>query len=788
MGSAMMERVLVVDDEPQVLVALQDVLADDFQVYAADSGHSALNVLERERDIAVVVTDQRMPRMSGDELLVRMRGTSHASSILLTGFADLAAVIRAVNEGKIFAYVTKPWITPDLRLKVGKAAERFRLEQTLADERKLLHDLMESTPDGIYFKDIELRLLRVNRAFSEFGGGGPPEGFVGKRFTELPIPTDLAHELETSEREVLRSGRAVSDRLRRVVSDGAEQWFSYAKAPVRNANGEIVGLVGISRDVTERIRAGQALLQSERRFREQSQLLSSILESMGEGLIAADIHGRPMVFNRRAEKLLGARARDVPPQRWAEACGLFLRDENTPLPAQDNALVRAMDGQAASEQEVFVRNSEVQGALVAMSGTPLRDESGRLAGGIAVLRDVTQQRRLEQQLLQAQKMEAIGHLAGGVAHDFNNLLSVIMSYGDLLFHDLPEESPLREDVAEMLEASRRAASLTRQLLAFSRRQVIEPRAVNLNELVSESEKMLRRILGEDIDLQTALSPSLGQVKADPTQIEQIILNLTVNARDAMPGGGRLTIETLNLPLNEEYAASNADVAPGEYVVLAVTDTGAGMDEDTIRHVFEPFFTTKPVGQGTGLGLSTVYGIVKQSGGHIEVHSEAAHGTSFKVFLPRIDGLQRGEARESVAPETLPSTATILLVEDDEAVRRVALRILQHSGYRVLESRTPAEAISLCRERGRSVDLLLTDVVMPEVSGPKLAEELANMYPHMLTLYMSGYPGGAVTGMDVLDAGVAFLPKPFAPASLVTKVQEVLASRVADQRTEAEESQ
>jgi CheY-like chemotaxis protein len=370
-------------------------------------------------------------------------------------------------------------------------------------------------------------------------------------------------------------------------------------------------------------------------------------------------------------------------------------------------------------------------------------------------------------------MEAVGLLAGGVAHDFNNLLVVIESYGELVLQELSEDDPKRADMREIVAAGRRASALTRQLLAFSRRQVLLPRVLDLNEVVSNVDKMLRRIIGEDIDFITALSPSLGTIKADAGQIEQIILNLTVNARDAMPSGGKVIIETSNVRLDEKYAAAHAGVTPGEYVMLSVSDTGTGMDAATQKRIFEPFFTTKGVGKGTGLGLSTVYGIVQQSGGHIWVYSELRRGTSFKLYFARVDSTASASSPRLTKAAPPNGVGTILLVEDDEAVRHVTARILRDRGYTVLETRRPSEARDICAQRGTSIDLLLTDIIMPETSGPRLAEELSRAYPQLRVLYMSGYAGAALEQAGWLDSDAAYLEKPFTPGSLADKVYAIM---------------
>jgi len=397
------------------------------------------------------------------------------------------------------------------------------------------------------------------------------------------------------------------------------------------------------------------------------------------------------------------------------------------------------------------------------------------AAALSIVRDVSERKHLEQQLAQSQKMDAVGQLAGGVAHDFNNLLTVITSYSALAIGALDPSSPVREDVEEISKAASRAADLTRQLLAFSRKQMLQPVPLDLNQIVTDIDKMLRRLIGEDIELVTACSRSIDLVNADPGQVEQVIVNLAVNARDAMPHGGSLTIETANVALAEAYMAAHSVVEPGSYVLLAVSDTGSGMDAAVQARVFEPFFTTKPKGQGTGLGLATVYGIVKQSGGYIWLYSELGRGTTFKVYLPRIDAPVESTRPAPVIPASLRGSEAILLVEDQEEVRKLVRRMLEGRGYRVLVAASGHEALRLAEQQAGAIHLLVTDVVMPGMSGREVALLLAPTHPTMKVLYLSGYTDESVVRHGILEPGVAFLQKPFTAETLARKVREVLDS-------------
>jgi PAS domain S-box-containing protein len=415
-----------------------------------------------------------------------------------------------------------------------------------------------------------------------------------------------------------------------------------------------------------------------------------------------------------------------------------------------------------------------------MTITLLKDETDELMGTLAITRDISDHLRaeehgaaLEEQLRRSQKMEAIGRLAGGVAHDFNNMLMAIIGCSEILLAALPEDEPLRREVEEIRKAGERAGELTRQLLIFSRRQVLQPKVIDLNAVVSDTDKMLRRVIGEDIELETVLHPHLGRVKADPGQLEQVIINLAINARDAMPEGGRLTLETLNVDLDESYSRDHAMVKPGHYVMLAVSDTGTGMDEETQAHIFEPFFTTKAQDKGTGLGLATVYGTVQQSGGYIYVYSEIGRGTTFKLYLPRVAATAHRSPQVAAKTPQLVGTETILLVEDDAVVRELVQRTLGIYGYKVLQAANGPEALSICQSNDEPIDLMLTDVVMPQMSGRELAEAVAKCRPEIKVLYMSGYSGEAVVRGGMLGQDMPFLQKPFTPDALTRKIRQAL---------------
>ena len=509
----------------------------------------------------------------------------------------------------------------------------------------------------------------------------------------------------------------------------------------------------------ERRRAEAALREAEAGY-------STLVEQAPVGIYRSNPAGRFLSANRALACILGY---DSP----AELLGLDMTRDVYADPAERQRLLDrdSYTEREYDEVEATWKRKDGRRLTVQLSVRAVRDGSGDVEYYETFVRDVTEQRRLEGQLLQAQKMEAVGRLAGGVAHDFNNLLTVILSYSDLLLEDLPPEIPDRADVAEIRKAAVAASSLTRQLLAFSRQQVLEPRVLDVNTVVASTEKLLTRLLGEDVSLTTTLAAALGAVKVDPGQLEQIIMNLAVNARDAMPRGGRLSIETANVEMDESYVHGHPLARPGHYVMLTVSDTGTGMDAATQARIFEPFFTTKEAGKGTGLGLATVYGIVRQSSGFIWVYSEPGHGTSFKIYLPRVD--EPVSPAGAPAPQVVGGSETVLVVEDVAAVRAVTRQMLERQGYCVLEAANGATALSLARQHQSAIHLLVTDVVMPEVSGRELADQLVQLRPDMRVLFMSGYTDDAVVRHGILQEGIAYLQKPFTPDTLARKVRAVL---------------
>jgi PAS domain S-box-containing protein len=546
-------------------------------------------------------------------------------------------------------------------------------------------------------------------------------------------------------------------RIRR--PDGSVRWIWDRGYPVPDGQGLNKNFVGISEDITARkeCEADQARL-------------AAIVECSDDAIVGKTLAGIVVNWNPGAERLYGYSAEEMIGRPISV---LFAADH---YQEYLQVMEKVTKGERLSAYNTVRRRKDGTAINVSVDICPIEVRDGEIVGASKIAHDITRIKQLEEQFRQAQKMEAVGRLAGGVAHDFNNLLTVISCCSEILLRDVPPGNRTRGLLTEIKKAGERAATLTRQLLAFSRKQVLEPKVLDLNAVVANCDKMLKRLVGEDVDLVAVLDPALGRVKTDLGQIEQVLMNLVVNARDAMPQGGKLTIETANTVLDQTYCCSHADVKPGRYIMLAVSDTGCGMDEQTKARIFEPFFTTKDLGKGTGLGLAMVYGFIKQSGGHIYAYSEPGLGTTFKTYLPEVEAAPLSSELPPDTEKMPHGDETILLAEDDSTVRALTRRVLETCGYTVLEAAHGGEAIRLAEKHAGPVHLLVSDVVMPEMGGRRLAERIVALKPGIKVLCFSGYTADAVVRHGVLESEVAFLQKPFTPSMLARKVREVLDRR------------
>lgn len=610
---------------------------------------------------------------------------------------------------------------------------------------------IEQSPACVVITDVKGHIEYVNPKFTELTGYSLEE-VRGKNPRILKSGHTPREEYERLWQTIL-AGREWRGEFLNRKKNGELYWEWASISPISAPDGTITHFIAVKEDITERKRVEEALRQANATLR-------AVIETSPLGICTFDGEGLVTSWNRAAEKIFGWRAEEVigRPLAVAQEKSARLREK----------LAGLRRGGVISALRLMGQKKDGTPIELELWGAALPQTAGADGGLLIMLHDVTERRWMEEQLRQAQKMEAVGRLAGGVAHDFNNLLTIISGYGELLLAQ--SEGRLCEDVKAILEAAERATVLTRQLLALSRSQSSEPQMLDLNAVISSMEKILRRALGEAVTLEVSLSPSLWSVKADPGQIEQVLLNLAVNARDAMPRGGRLVIATANCRHAE---ASALRLPQGEYVRLTVRDTGEGMDPEACRRVFEPFFSTKPREKGTGLGLAIVYGIIKQSGGEIFVDSHPGEGTVFTVYLPRATGVVRPRPVQVTAPPPAAKRETILLVEDEEGVRRLVRDVLTRNGYTVFDSADGSEALRIWEQHAARIDLLLTDVVMPGMSGPEVAARLIAHQPDLKVVYMSGYTGDAVANPDALEPAGVLIQKPFTARLLLRRLREVL---------------
>jgi two-component system cell cycle sensor histidine kinase/response regulator CckA len=633
-----------------------------------------------------------------------------------------------------------------------------RIRRQLVEREELFHLISENAADMIAVVDMDGKRIFNSVSYQKVLGYSPEELQASSGFEQ--IHPDDRERVKNAAAEARRTGIGKTLEYRLRHKNGEWLVLESTSSVIQDADGKPEKLVIVNRDVTERKRADEALRRLETGFR-------SVVEDAPYGIYRASTTGHFLQVNPALQRMLG----------YEQTEDLLGRDLAAEIFCHSGEYDRLIELLTRTEEikdvEMEWNRKDGTPITVRCSGRRVDDENGAPAYFEVFAEDVTEKRVLEKQLRMAQKMEAIGRLSGGIAHDFNNLLGVIIGYSRVLKRELGANNTLFEHALEIEKAGNRAASLTKQLLAFSRQQVLTPAILNLNSLASDMEKMLPQLLGEDVKVTLILDPALGNVKADQSQIEQVIMNLAVNARDAMPMGGKLKIETTNVHLDEAYTRLHPGSKVGSFVLLAVTDTGTGMDTATLSHIFEPFFTTKERGKGTGLGLATVYGIVKQSNGYTGVESAPGKGTSFQIYLPRHAGQSVAEEPEPYSPDKLRGSETILLVEDSEPLRKLVKTFLDTAGYHVFSADSGESALEVSTSIGRPLDLLLTDVVMPGMNGRVLAEHLLPRQQGMKVLYMSGYTDSFIAGHGVLDPETHLLHKPFTEEVFLRKVREVL---------------
>jgi len=714
-------------------------------------------------------------RMSFRDILapnVRHEFGAYIDEIMKRGAAQgLLSIQTRAGERRIWRYNntlrTDGVKEPIVRGMAHDVTESKRAEDEIRKNRNMLAHIIDSIPQAVFWKDRDSVYLGCNKVFARRAGIGSPDEIAGKTDFDLSWLREESEHYRADDREVMEFDRPKLHFLEKQQKpDGTQAWVETTKIPLKDQEGRVYGVLGVFEDITERRRTESALRESEDNLR-------LILESVGEAIYGIDLEGRCTICNPSLLRLLGYRHAEDLLGKEMHAMIHHTRSDGTPCKEEDCRIIRSIRIREGihADDEVFWRADGTSFPVEYWSYPQMKGDE--IVGAVVAFVDITERRSLEGQLRQSQKMEAVGSLAGGVAHDFNNLLTVILGYTEMLNLRFPPGDPSRRDIEEIHKAGKRAEGITRQLLAFSRKQILQPRVIGINSIVKEMDRMIRRLIGEDIDIVARLDDGLWDVMVDPGQVEQVVMNLAVNARDAMPGGGKLTIETSNAVLSEEYSHSHVPVAPGPYAMLAISDTGVGMDEETSSKIFEPFFTTKEKGKGTGLGLSTVYGIVKQSGGYIWVYSEPGKGTTFKVYFPRTEDRKDAPGKTVSDAEDLRGEETVLLVEDDESIRKLAAAILGRYGYTVIPACDGVDALEVSEAHEGEIGLLLTDVIMPRMGGGELFNRLRRLRPDIKVLYVSGYTNNAIVHQGVLDPGIAFLQKPYTPVSLARKVKEVL---------------
>ncbi len=784
--AARFKRVLLVDDDPiQTKLSQLRLAVAGFVVETASGADEALLKAE-DGSLDAIVSDVVMRNLDGFEFCRRIRAKPHLDSvpvILVSAYYGGGADRELALQVGAFALVAR---TPNLETEI-EALRRCLLEgrvqpvldsgsagyrrQAFAANNQLVavadqarsaeqryRALFEHATDMITFLTPDGVIVEANKRCEELLGI-PRDQLVGRGLHDFAVPGQ-AWGQAGDVRDAVRKGSDRRTVLTR-AADGTIRQIEFSTDLVDLDGQQVV--LSIGRDLTEKVRTTDALAVAEDKYR-------SLVERLPEIIWTSNSVGQITFITPNVTAMLGIDQNEV------YASGERLWNAHV-HPDDKLRLKEAFAGfpKGPGLFDIEFRFSRPDRSWIWLRARAIavyeRDGEPCLEGMIS---DVTEKRRLEESLRMAQRMDAVGQLTGGIAHDFNNILAAIIANSHFLLEDLQEGDPRRDDANQIRLAAERAASLTRQLLAFSRKQILEPTILDLNAAVGNLESMLRRLIGEDIDLSILQGAELGSVRADLGQVEQVVMNLVVNARDAMPRGGKLSIETANVDLDQEYGETHMSAVSGRFVMLAVSDSGSGMDSETKRRLFEPFFTTKEKGKGTGLGLSTCYGIVKQSNGYIWSYSEPGRGSVFKVYLPRVDGrptIQPAQKRSG----NLHGTETVLLIEDDDRVRTVVQRILSAYGYRALVAVDGPEAVALAEVHGESIDLVLSDVVVPGMSGPEVVGIIQKHCPRVRSLFMSGYTDHAILRDGALEAGVNFIQKPFAPQILATKVRQVLDS-------------
>ena len=761
--------ILIVDDNAESLRLLTEMLSDaGYKTRPAPSGELALRALESiEPDL--ILLDVRMPGMDGYEICRRLKAnefTRHIPVLFISGLTEIEDKVKGFAAGAV-DYIIKPFQEEEVLARVYTHVTLSRMHRNLeqlVEERtrelarnsSFIESILENIPDIVTVVDAEeFRFVRINRAAEELFEMCRDE-ILGKSAVEL-FPSERATFYLEKYKEVLRRGELVdTPEVNFEDSDGRVRWLHSKMIPLPGADGKIEYIISVCEDVTKR-----------KQIEEERRRLAEAVSQLDESVIITDRQGTILFVNPAFERNTGYRREE------AIGCKPNILKSDVHEEAFYAGMWQTLLAGRTWKGEITNRKKNGDLFIEKTTISPIFDRKGRIVTFIAVKDDITEQRALEEQLNHAQKMETVGRLAGGVAHDFNNMLCVILGTVQLLMMREQPESPILKELRQIQQAARRSADITRQLLAFSRKQVIDPRVININPLIKDVTRMLNRLLGEDIDILFVPEQDLHNIRIDPGQLHQIITNLAINARDAMPEGGKLTLETANVFFDDAYCRIHAGFRPGSFVMLAISDNGTGIDPEILPHIFEPFFTTKEQDKGTGLGLASVYGAVKHSNGFINVYSEPGKGSCFKLYFPASIEKEEVSPIQDEQTQQAMRSLTVLLVEDDEMVRLMTENMLVTLGHRVLLAENPDQALEVCGEEGENVDLLLSDVILPGMTGRQLFTRIRQVVPAVRVLYMSGYTANVIAHQGVLDQEIVFLQKPFSIRELEEKMIEAL---------------
>ncbi|MFA6055067.1 MAG: response regulator [Thermodesulfovibrionales bacterium] len=759
-------KILVVDDEEKIRESLSGLLEDNgYEAVTAGSGPECLQILSLQH-IDLVILDIVMPEMSGIEVLEKIKKRyKDIEVIIISGYADKEKAIAAFRLNA-YDLIEKPFESREILNTIANCLNQLQLRKNvekmtkeLASEKERLLVTLRSIGDGVIATDTAGKIILINKVAEELTGWTQEEA-IGRPYSEVfhIINEKTREEPEDPIAKVIKTGLIVglANHTALIARCGTERIIADSGSPIKDKDANIIGVVLVFRDITER--------------RKADEFIKNILESVDEGFIVVDREYRIVSANkaycdqvkRPVEYVVGRYCFEVshhmssPCFEAGEECSVKRTFET---------------GEPCSSVHTHYDKNRTP-IYIELKSYPMKDTLGNVISVIEIIHDVTEQKKLEAQLLHAQKMEAIGQLAGGIAHDFNNILTVILGFANLLQMEMKKDDPLQNNIVPIVKAAKKASDLTRALLAFSRKQIINPKPVNINQIITGVEELLSRIIGEDIELSIILADKDLIIMADANQIEQVLMNLFANARDAMPEGGKLTISTGFMKIDDKFIAAHAYGSDGLYALISVEDTGHGIDRGTKERIFEPFFTTKEVGKGTGLGLAMVYGIIKQHDGYINVYSEPGKGTTFKIYLPLIQSVLEDTEQED---HTLikGGEETILVAEDDIQVRSFIKKLLEKYGYKVFVAIDGEDALKVFHEYKEEIQLIILDTIMPKKNGREVYDEIKKISPDMKTIFTSGYTANIVLKHGKLKSGINFIPKPISPHEFLTKIYEVL---------------